>query len=76
MTWSCCTDRRIGTAGLGGSCTGGGPPPQTGESAIHRDDQSDHLVGTDLVMLNIVADDARDLIEIAPRATFFKSRPN
>jgi hypothetical protein len=40
--------------------------PEIGERLIHLDDQSYELVGPDLVMPDVAADDVRDLIEIDP----------
>ena len=40
--------------------------PETGERPMHLDDQSRELVGCDLVMPHVAADDACDLMEIDP----------
>jgi hypothetical protein len=45
--------------------------PETGEHPMHLHDQSCELVGRDLVMPYIAADDFRELIEIDPRRRFF-----
>jgi len=40
--------------------------PETGKSAMHLDNQPCELVGRDLVMPHIAADDVRDVIKIDP----------
>jgi hypothetical protein len=40
--------------------------PEIGERLMHLDDQSYELVGPDLVMPHVAADDVRDLMEIDP----------
>jgi hypothetical protein len=43
--------------------------PENGERTMDRDDQSDELIWSELMMPHIAADDAHDLIEIDPGAT-------
>jgi hypothetical protein len=41
--------------------------PKTGERAMHLPDQFDELLGSELMMARITADDVRNLIEVALR---------
>jgi hypothetical protein len=48
--------------------------PEIGKRAMHLDNQSGELVGLDLMMPQIAADDLRDLVMIDPRRRVFCHR--
>ena len=62
-TWSCCTDRLIGTAGTKQRRRRRALDEAT-ERAMHRRNQSRHLINTDTILRDITPDDLRDQAKI------------